>query len=514
MGKWMGLVAALVVAGIVLAAVPGSGARGGRLAGTAYAQQPYSLGDCIDDLEEQLSDDQRANKAEILAPLCESLLANLPESLPNKYEPSYFAACVVNSGGMARVLEGGPVRDAALANCLGGLRSGEIQDCINSAMSIAKDTDQAEELCTIVYQSRPLGVVASNVIACATARLLVNLTKPELEDIVGSFNDCNQQLAKEAMTRPEDNTTSLPGAEECLRLIGSGSTETDTAQARCAFILQAQPAGVDLNALAGCIGSATDFQEAYRRCAEMLAMPAVTATAVAIPPTLPPATPTTPAARLGITVGSSYMLGSVLRYCYTVPGPGFVRVTLTFSSGGGRQLLAGNDDGRGDCRNEQIQAPASGVHPTSGCVVIEYVAGTTQSAQACFAITGGPTVTATTTTCRQWDVSGTWNTAHSDNSYHPSFTFQQNGTSITGTASLPAGEQANARYTGPGTVTGSMKGDQLDVIVTWPRANGAVQGRYFGTVTQGRVSGMGVAVGASSGIGWTGTGPTRCVSTG
>jgi hypothetical protein len=508
MRKWMGLVAALVVAGMVLAAVPGNRIGAGHSARVALADEMYTLGDCIDDLEEQLPDDQRANKVEILTPLCESLIANLPESLPNKYQPSYFSACVVNSGGVARVIEAGPIREAALANCLGGLRSGEIEECVNSAMSIAKDTDQAEELCTIVYQSRPLGVVASNVIACATARLLVNLTKPELEDIVGSFNDCNQQLAKEAMTRPDDNTTSLPGAEECLRRIGSGPTVTDTAQARCAFILQALPAGVDISALAACIGGATDFQEAYRRCAEMLAMPTVTATAV--PPTQ---TPTMPAARLGITTGSSYMLGATMRYCYTVPGPGFVRVTMTFSSGGGRQLLAGNDDGRGDCRTEQIQGPSSGAQPTSGCVVIEYVAATTQSAQACFAITGGPTATATATTCRQWDVSGTWTTAHSDNSYHPTFTLQQNGTSITGTATLPSGEQANAQYIGPGSVTGSMKGDQLDVVVTWPRRNMSVQGRYFGTVTQGRVSGMGVAVGASSGIGWTGSGPTRCVST-
>jgi hypothetical protein len=116
------------------------------------------------------------------------------------------------------------------------------------------------------------------------------------------------------------------------------------------------------------------------------------------------------------------------------------------------------------------------------------------------------------TRCTQWDVSGNWNTAHSNGSYHPSFTFSQTGTTITGTGTLPAGEQANAQYTGPGTVTGSMKGDQLDVVVTWPTRNGAVQGRYFGTVTQGRVSGMGVAVGASSGIGWTGSGPTRCVT--
>jgi hypothetical protein len=41
-----------------------------------------------------------------------------------------------------------------------------------------------------------------------------------------------------------------------------------------------------------------------------------------------------------------------------------------------------------------------------------------------------------------------------------------------------------------------------------------VRGRYFGTVTQGRVTGQGVAVGASSGIGWSGSGPTRCVGGG
>jgi hypothetical protein len=479
------------------------------VARAARYQEPYTLDRCVEDLEEQLPEDQRADAESVLTPLCQSVLANLPESLPGTYTPSYFTACVANSGGLGRVLDGGPIRDAALAHCLGGLRSGEIQDCNNSAMSIASDEDQAADLCTLVYQSRPLGVPAGSVMGCATARLLVNGANIDAEDIPKAFENCNTDLAKESLAHQGDGSTSLPGAEDCLRLIGAGSSATDTAEARCAYILQARPAGIDVAALAACISGNADFDEAYRRCAESLAAPSATATAAptAVPPTLPPATPAVPVTPLGITTGQgSYRIGDTLRYCYTVPAPGFIRVTLTLSPGGGRQLLAGNDDGRGDCRAEQIDAPSSGAQPASGCVVIEYVGSATLTAQACFAITAA--------VCRQWDVTGTWATAHGDNKYHPSFTFQQSGTAITGTASLSGAEQTLAGYTSPaGSVTGTMRGDQLDVIVTWSGRNGAVQGHYFGTVTQGRVTGSAAAVGASTGIGWTGTGPTRCVST-
>ncbi|MGD9892276.1 MAG: hypothetical protein AB7R89_26835 [Dehalococcoidia bacterium] len=116
--------------------------------------------------------------------------------------------------------------------------------------------------------------------------------------------------------------------------------------------------------------------------------------------------------------------------------------------------------------------------------------------------------------CAQWDVSGVWSTAHADGRYRPSFTFQQSGTTITGTATLTAAEQTAAGYTSPtGTVTGTIGGDQLDVVVTWSGRNGPVQGRYAGAVSEGRVSGMATAVGASTGMGWSGTGPTRCAAT-
>lgn len=116
--------------------------------------------------------------------------------------------------------------------------------------------------------------------------------------------------------------------------------------------------------------------------------------------------------------------------------------------------------------------------------------------------------------CVQWDVSGDWTTAHADGSYHPMFTFRQEGTAITGTAALTSAEQERAGYSSPtGTVAGTMQGNQLDVIVTWDGRGGPVRGRYAGTVSEGRVEGTGRApeAPAGTGIGWSGSGPTRCV---
>jgi hypothetical protein len=109
------------------------------------------------------------------------------------------------------------------------------------------------------------------------------------------------------------------------------------------------------------------------------------------------------------------------------------------------------------------------------------------------------------TRCTQWDISGMWQTAQG-NGYNPSFDFQQNGTSITGFATLPGGEATRAGFSSStGSVSGTLRGDQLDVTVTWSRTNGPVTGRYTATVVQGRLSG------SAGGPSWNGSGPTRCV---
>lgn len=121
------------------------------------------------------------------------------------------------------------------------------------------------------------------------------------------------------------------------------------------------------------------------------------------------------------------------------------------------------------------------------------------------AATPSPTATAAPR-CQQWDVSGTWQTSASNN-YNATFSFQQSGTSISGTATLPAHEQARAGYTSPtGSLSGTLVGDQFDVTVTWAGRSGPVRGRYTGTVVQGRITN-----GTADAFSWNGSGPTRCV---
>lgn len=84
---------------------------------------------------------------------------------------------------------------------------------------------------------------------------------------------------------------------------------------------------------------------------------------------------------------SSYQADDPIEYCYTVPGAGPVRLMMTFSTGQGRVLVEGTDDGRGDCRTDRVTLP-SGPPPTSGCVRLEYTSqGRGGAEQACFSVT-------------------------------------------------------------------------------------------------------------------------------
>ena len=117
--------------------------------------------------------------------------------------------------------------------------------------------------------------------------------------------------------------------------------------------------------------------------------------------------------------------------------------------------------------------------------------------------------------CSQYAVSGTWQT-HQGNNYDPAFSFSQSGTAVSGTATLPASQAANAGFSGSGRISqGSLTGNQLDVSVSWPKTDGGTaQGRYTATVVpagsgQGSLSG-----GSAGGMSWTGSGPLTCTSTG
>jgi hypothetical protein len=127
---------------------------------------------------------------------------------------------------------------------------------------------------------------------------------------------------------------------------------------------------------------------------------------------------------------------------------------------------------------------------------------------------GGHDRVALAQTCVQYDATGSWQTSQG-NAYHPIFTFQQSGTSLSGSATLPGDEASRAGYaSNTGGVSGSLNGSRLDVTVSWQKADGgSSSGRYTATVvpssaTQGTLSG-----GDAGGNSWTGGGPLRCVQT-
>lgn len=87
------------------------------------------------------------------------------------------------------------------------------------------------------------------------------------------------------------------------------------------------------------------------------------------------------------------------------------------------------------------------------------------------------------TSCASWDVSGHWTTEQA-NGYHPTFDLVQRGTEVTGTAILPDAERSRAGFaSATGQVAGSIRGDQLTLVVTWQRPSGPTRGRYEATVT-------------------------------
>ena len=108
--------------------------------------------------------------------------------------------------------------------------------------------------------------------------------------------------------------------------------------------------------------------------------------------------------------------------------------------------------------------------------------------------------------CTQWSVNGDWQTIQNGN-LTVNFTFHQSGTALDGKASAPS---LNLN----GTLTGTLFGDQLSVVVTW---NPTTQGNYQGTVATGKIiNGKTYQVGRSPGsaVSWSGTGPAACMTPG
>jgi hypothetical protein len=110
--------------------------------------------------------------------------------------------------------------------------------------------------------------------------------------------------------------------------------------------------------------------------------------------------------------------------------------------------------------------------------------------------------------CAQWSVAGSWTTTQNGN-LPVYFNFSQSGTTVTGTASAPTTSLPT------GTVSGTLIGNQLNIVVTW---TATVQGAYSGTVTTGQIlnNGQSHQVGAppSSSVSWSGTGPATCTGGG
>jgi hypothetical protein len=106
----------------------------------------------------------------------------------------------------------------------------------------------------------------------------------------------------------------------------------------------------------------------------------------------------------------------------------------------------------------------------------------------------------------KWDVSGGWKVTQSNN-YHPVFDITQNGTTLTGTATLSGSEAATGGFSSNvGEGTGSLVGDAFTFTVTWhSKKGGTVTGVYTGTVTK-----EGIVNGHTGPGTWSATGVATC----
>jgi hypothetical protein len=116
--------------------------------------------------------------------------------------------------------------------------------------------------------------------------------------------------------------------------------------------------------------------------------------------------------------------------------------------------------------------------------------------------------------CRQWNISGRWTSAASNN-YHVTFTFIQKGQRLHGVATNPPAEAAIAGYA-KGKFTGTLKGSHVNFVVVWTRStvNHIVhRGDYYGTVSKRLIVGFGkdLSVPGLTPASFSASGPTKCV---
>jgi hypothetical protein len=79
--------------------------------------------------------------------------------------------------------------------------------------------------------------------------------------------------------------------------------------------------------------------------------------------------------------------------------------------------------------------------------------------------------------CSQYVISGTWQVTQ-EGGYTPTFTFQQSGTTVTDTLTFSDADRARGGLSvNTYTVSGTVQGDHLDVIVTGPPSSGGRQVR-------------------------------------
>jgi hypothetical protein len=84
---------------------------------------------------------------------------------------------------------------------------------------------------------------------------------------------------------------------------------------------------------------------------------------------------------------AQYAIDEPIRFCYTVPAPGEIAVIDSLANGQRTTLLAGFDDGRGDCITGTVTPPAG-----RECLRIRYffADGGSWSRQTCFDVLGAP----------------------------------------------------------------------------------------------------------------------------
>jgi len=126
---------------------------------------------------------------------------------------------------------------------------------------------------------------------------------------------------------------------------------------------------------------------------------------------------------------------------------------------------------------------------------------------------------AASTSCAQWNVSGTWKVTQHASAisplYHVTFRLTQSGKTVTGQGILTKAEAKASAYTGTvGKLKGTVSGSHLSLAVTWPPlTDGRVpKGTYVAAVSAGAMSGQAWAVTQPTvKIAWDARGQARCV---